>query len=81
MAHLHCMTTLELTERAKTFVLNSALKVKMFVHNNPKEAEKEVEQWLAKNDVTIQHLAQSQSEKNRNFVFVITLFYRIITDD
>jgi len=47
----------------------------MFVYNNPKEAEKAISEWLKQNDVTVHHIAQSQSEKNGNFVFVITLFY------
>jgi hypothetical protein len=47
----------------------------MFVYSQPKDAEKAVNQWLKENDVTIHHIAQSQSEKNGSFVFVITLFY------
>ena len=54
---------------------SSTVQVKMFVHSNPKDAEKAIEQWLKENDVTIHHIAQSQSEKNGSFVFVITLFY------
>jgi hypothetical protein len=71
------MTTIQLTENAaRQYLFNSsAAEVKMFVYNNPKEAEKALSQWLKENDVTIHHIAQSQSEKNGSFVFVITLFY------
>jgi hypothetical protein len=47
----------------------------MFVHSNPKDAEKAIAQWLKENDVIIHHIAQSQSEKGGSFVFVLTLFY------
>lgn len=71
------MTTLQLTQNAARQYLpdSSATEVKMFVHNNPKDAEKTVSQWLKENDVTIHHIAQSQSEKNGAFVFIVTIFY------
>ncbi|MBO9682657.1 MAG: hypothetical protein J7502_08330 [Flavisolibacter sp.] len=71
------MTTTQLTpSTARQYLLNDAsLEVKMFVYNQPKDAEKAVSQWLKENDVTIHHIVQSQSEKNGNFVFVITLFF------
>jgi hypothetical protein len=71
------MTTIQLTKNTiKEFAFDSsAVQVKMFVHNNPKDAEREIAQWLKENDVIIHHIAQSQSEKGGSFVFVITLFY------
>ncbi|HWI89740.1 MAG TPA: hypothetical protein VNT20_00640 [Flavisolibacter sp.] len=71
------MTTIPLTRNTgKDFRLeSSSVQVKMFIQNSPKEAEKEIAQWLKENDVIIHHIAQSQSEKNGSFVFVITLFY------
>jgi hypothetical protein len=71
------MTTIQLTENTarQSLFSSSAVEVKMFVYNNPGEAEKVLSQWLKENDVTIHHIAQSQSEKNGSFVFVITLFY------
>ena len=71
------MTTIQLTgNRDKEFLLDSsATQVKMFIHNNPRDAEKTIAQWLKENDVIIHHIAQSQSEKGGSFVFVVTLFY------
>ena len=71
------MTTVQLTQKtASRFLLGSSgVQIKMFVHNNPNDAEKAITQWLKENNVTIHHIAQSQSEKNGSFVFVITLFY------
>lgn len=71
------MRTIQVTQNtSRQYLLNSsALEVKMFEYNQPKEAEKAVSQWLKENDVTIHHIVQSQSEKNGSFVFVITLFY------
>jgi hypothetical protein len=70
------MTTQLAGNGTETILLNtSTLQVKMFVCNRPEDAEKTIAQWLNKNDVTVQHVTQSQSEKGGNFVFVITLFY------
>jgi len=70
------MKTIQLSQNpAKQFVVNTSTEAKMFVHNNPKDAERAVNQWLNENDVTIHHIAQSQSEKGGHFIFVITLFY------
>lgn len=71
------MTTMQLTQNGnKSYLIESpAAQIKMFVHNNPKDTEKAIAQWLKENDVIIHHIAQSQSEKNGSFVFVITLFY------
>jgi hypothetical protein len=71
------MTTIQLTKNTtKEFAFDSsAVQVKMFVHNNPKDAEKEIAHWIKENDVIIHHIAQSQSEKGGSFIFVITLFY------
>jgi len=71
------MTTIQLTQNNNKEVLlhSSTVQVKMFVHSNPKDAEKAIGQWLRENDVTIHHMAQSQSEKGGTFVFVLTLFY------
>lgn len=69
------MKTIQLTQNAELLLESSTVQVKMFVNNNPKEAEKAVAQWLKENDVIIHHIAQSQSEKGGSFVFVMTLFY------
>ena len=70
------MKTIQLSQNpAKQFEVNTSTEAKMFVHNNPKDAERAVNQWLNENDVTIHHIAQSQSEKGGHFIFVITLFY------
>ena len=71
------MTTIQLTQNTSRqhLMTSSSLEVKMFVNNRPIDAEKQVSQWLKENDLTIHHIAQSQSEKNGSFVFVITLFY------
>lgn len=71
------MTTIQLAPNGtKPFLLgSSSIEAKMFLFNNPKDAEKAVNEWLKENDVTIHHIAQSQSEKGGQFVFVISLFY------
>lgn len=71
------MKTITLTPNTgKRFLFeSSAIQVKMFVHNNPKDAEAAVSQWLKENDVAVDHIAQSQSERGGSFVFVMTIFY------
>lgn len=71
------MTTIQLKQNTgKEFLYDSSsVQVKMFVHDNPKDAEKAITQWLKENDAIIHHIAQSQSEKGGSFVFVLTLFY------
>ena len=71
------MTTIQLKQNTgKEFLYDSSsVQVKMFIQNNPKDAEKAICQWLNENDVIIHHIAQSQSEKGGSFVFVVTLFY------
>jgi hypothetical protein len=51
------------------------LQVKMFVHADPRQAEKAVANWLKEHPVCIHHVAQSQSEKGGHFVFVLSVFY------
>lgn len=54
----------------------SASRVKMFVHTDPRAAETELAAWLEEESPVIEHVTQSQSEKAGRFVFVITVFYR-----
>lgn len=72
------MRTIQLTQnRSEEFLLeSSAVQVKMFIHNHPKDAEHAIGQWLKENDVTIHHIVQSQSEKAGSFIFVLTVFYQ-----
>lgn len=72
------MKAIPLTENAEKELLfeSSNIQVKMFVHNNPKDAEVAISQWLKENDVAIHHIAQSQSERGGSFVFVMTVFYQ-----
>jgi len=71
------MATTQLKEEARHDVLSvtASIQVKMFIHNDPKEAEQSISLWLRQNDVIIRHLTQSQSEKNGSFVFVVSVFY------
>jgi aspartokinase len=51
------------------------MEVKVFVHQSAIEAEKEVNNWMAENNISVQYIGQSQSEKSGKFVFVISVFY------
>ena len=51
------------------------MEVKVFVHQSAIEAEKEVNTWMEQNNVSVQYIGQSQSEKSGKFVFVMSVFY------
>ena len=71
------MESIYSTKESNHIQLHSeTVQLKIFVNRDVKEAEKAISQWLAQNDVTIEHLAQSQSEKGGSFVFVMSVFYR-----
>ncbi|MGE5521907.1 MAG: hypothetical protein ACM3VS_18435 [Candidatus Dadabacteria bacterium] len=49
--------------------------MKIFIDKDPNAVEGSVNKWLKENRVSIQHFGQSQSERNGNFVFIITVLY------
>lgn len=51
------------------------MEVKLFVAENPQLAESQVNEWLQHHAARVHHVAQSQSEKNGRFVFVISIYY------
>lgn len=71
------MTTIHAPEncRKEQQTTDRTLQVKMFIHKDPKEVEKTIAHWLTQNEVRVHHIAQSQSEKGGQFIFVVTLFY------
>jgi hypothetical protein len=55
--------------------MNLKMKVKLFVADDLQEIEKMVNEWLETSPVNVQHITQSQSEKNGRFVFVTGIYY------
>ena len=51
------------------------MKLKLFIDESPPLAEQQVNEWLLKSPIEVHHVAQSQSEKNGRFVFVISIYY------
>lgn len=68
-------TMAETLFRNETGTQQKAKRLKTFVFNNITEAEEKVNYWLQNNEVTIEHLVQSQCEKGGAFVFVISIMY------
>ena len=64
-----------LTELHPVLHKQETMKVKMFVHNSPEAAEKEINDWLAVQQVNISHITQSQCERQGRFVLVVSVFY------
>jgi hypothetical protein len=52
------------------------MELKMFVHNNPDAAEKEINEWLQNHKINVCHITQSQCERQGRFVFVVSVFYK-----
>lgn len=69
------MYSYPLCESADKELTQEQLQVKMFVHTDPRQAEKAVANWLKEHTIRIHHVAQSQSEKGGHFVFVLSVFY------
>jgi len=68
-------TMVETLFRNETESQKKTKRLKTFVFNNITEAEEKVNYWLQNNEVTIEHLVQSQCEKGGAFVFVISIMY------
>jgi hypothetical protein len=58
----------------------ATIQMKMFVHNTLETVESEVNKWMAEHPrFQVQHIVQSQSEKQGKFLFVLSFFYRNLT--
>ena len=64
-----------LTELQTSPSEKAPLEVRMFVHNSPDAAEKEINDWLQQQQIRICHITQSQCERQGRFVFVVSMFY------
>ena len=51
------------------------MQTKIFVHHSAQAAEKELNNWLKENKVSVHSIGQSQSEQAGRFVFIISVFY------
>ena len=56
--------------------LEKTTQVKMFIFQTPETAEESLQSWLMQHNVEIDHIVQSQSERNGKFVFIVSIFYR-----
>ena len=57
--------------------LEKGTQVKMFIFQTPETAEESLQSWLMQNNVEIDHIVQSQSERNGKFLFIVSIFYKI----
>lgn len=53
----------------------SSMQVKIFSGNNFASTEKDLNEWLLYNSVMVQHIGQSQCERNGNLLVAISVFY------
>ena len=51
------------------------MKIKMFLFKDPEKAEESIHSWLQSSNAKIDHITQSQSEKNGRFLLVVSIFY------
>lgn len=51
------------------------MKVKLFVADDLQQIEAMINGWLQTSTSEVQHVTQSQSEKNGKFVFVTAIYY------
>jgi hypothetical protein len=69
------MSAICLSRETRVVPHTGSMQLRMFVNNDPKEAEKTISQWLSQNDVHVRHITQSQSEKGGHFVLIVSLYY------
>ena len=56
-------------------------KVKLFILSNPESAEEKLQEWLQTHqDIEIDHITQSQSERSGRFLFIVSIFYHLRSD-
>ena len=61
-----------------TKAIEKATQVKMFIFQTPETAEESLQSWLSQNNVEIDHIVQSQSERNGKFLFIVSIFYKSV---
>lgn len=49
--------------------------LKIFVFNDIDGVEEKINDWLMANNVIVQHIGQSQSEKGGRFLFIVSILY------
>jgi hypothetical protein len=60
---------------------SAATKVKLFILSSPEAAEEKLQEWLqTQENIEIDHICQSQSERNGRFLFIVSIFYRTAND-
>jgi hypothetical protein len=55
---------------------HASMQVKMLTAASVELVEKELNHWLSLNNVTVQHVGQSQCERNGNLLIVLSVFYK-----
>lgn len=69
-----------LNERAPVDMYSPVTRIKVFRFRELEYIEKEINEWMSLEKVIIRHVAQSQSEKQGWFVFVVTVYYETLSD-
>ena len=76
---------MELLTKEKGFIADrkiaASVKAKMFAGNNFEQIEKAVNDWLNRQNIIVQHIGQSQCERNGNLLLLITIFYNSVQDN
>jgi hypothetical protein len=54
---------------------DSSVKMKSFIETDSSAIEEKVNEWLNQNNVSINHIGQSQCERNGRLLFVLNIFY------
>jgi hypothetical protein len=52
-----------------------ALRMKIFLSNDPKNTEQEVNAWLDRHSFYVHHIVQSQCERNGKLMLLVSVFY------
>jgi hypothetical protein len=65
----------ERTVEVRQVTNTPVMEVKMFANNDVKMAQEELNEWLSEQTIHVQHIGQSQCERNGKLMLVTSIFY------
>ena len=58
----------------------SPLQMKIFSGNDYLETETQINDWLGNHPIRIEHICQSQCERNGKLLFLVSVFFKLMND-
>jgi hypothetical protein len=68
------------TKKGVVYNTSSSIKMKIFSGSDFNQTESEVNTWLSQNAIRIDHICQSQCERNGKLLFLVSVFFTPLND-